>query len=161
MVPPIRRPEEILAYRTIREILAPRQRELWTLAPTDTVLRAVELMDEKDIGCVLVLQQGAPVGVVSERDCVRRVLLAGKSPGSMQLAEIMVRDVVACAPDQTFAECLRLMHRHGVRHLPVIEGGRAVGMVSMRDLAAEAVAHHAKLIAQIERERLEIYTSQV
>jgi CBS domain-containing protein len=123
------------------------------------VLTAVQIMADKDVGFVVVLDQGALVGVVSERDCARRVVLARKAPEATRVADIMVRDVVTADLAHTFADCLRLMHQHGIRHLPVLDRGQVVGVVSIRDLASEAVAHHAKIIAELERERLEVFTS--
>jgi len=159
MEPPIRRPEEILAFRSLREILAAKTRTLWTVGPADSVLSALQIMADKDIGCVVVQERNALVGIVSERDCARRVVLAKRSPETTPIADIMVRDVVTVGFSQTFTDCLRLMHRHGIRHLPVVDDGRPVTVVSIRDLLSEAVAHHAKIIAELERERMTIFTS--
>jgi signal-transduction protein with cAMP-binding, CBS, and nucleotidyltransferase domain len=97
---------------------------------------------------------GAP-----ERDCARRVLFAKKSPEATLVGDLMVRDVITVNLEHTFADCLTLMHRHSIRHLPVVDNGKAVTVVSIRDLLSEAVAHHAKIIAELERERLTIFTS--
>jgi CBS domain-containing protein len=156
---PIRRPEEILAYRSLEQILVSRPRVLWTVGPSDSVLSALQIMADKDVGFLVVLDQGAMVGVLSERDCARRVVLAGKFPEATPVADIMVRNVITVDLAQTFADCLRLMHRHGIRHLPVFEGRSAVAVISIRDLLSEAVAHHAKIINELERERLQIFTS--
>jgi predicted transcriptional regulator len=159
MVNSIRRPEEILAYRSLRQILGPGAGELWSVGPADNVLTALQIMADKDIGFLLVLDKGALVGVLSERDCARKVALAKRSPDTTAVADIMVRDIVTVEPSHAFGDCLRLMHQHRVRHLPVIENGKAIGVVSIRDLLGEAVAHHAKVIAELERERLTIFTS--
>jgi CBS domain-containing protein len=156
---PIRRPEEILAFRSLRQILASRPRDLWSVGPADSVLTALQLMAEKNIGFVVVLERDGLVGVVSERDCARKVALMRKPPDSTPVADIMVRDVVTVDPAHTFADCLRLMHQHGIRHLPVMDSGKAVAVVSIRDLLSEAVTHHAKIIAELERERLTMFTS--
>jgi len=156
---PLRRPEEILAYRSLRLILASKPTALWTVAPTDSVLTALQIMAEKDIGLVVVMERDTLAGVLSERDCARRVLLAKKSPESTSVADIMVRNVVTIDADHTFADCLRLMHQHGIRHLPVVDHGRVIGVVSIRDLLSEAVRHNAKVIEELERERLTIFTS--
>ena len=156
---PIRRPEEILAYRPLQRILASKPAGLWSVAPTDSVLTALQIMSEKDIGFLVVLNQGALVGVLSERDCARRVTLAKRPPDATQVADIMVREVVTADLARTFADCLRLMHQHNIRHLPVTDGGKVVAVVSIRDLLSEAVTHHAKIIAELERERLTIFTS--
>jgi CBS domain-containing protein len=156
---PIRRPEEILAYRTLRQVLGSKPRALWTVSPVDNVLAALQIMDNKNIGFLLVLDQAALVGVVSERDFVRRVVLAKKPLESTPVADIMIRKVVTVDLGQTFADCLRLMHQHTIRHLPVVDAGKAVAVISIRDLLSEAVAHHAKIIAELERERMTIFTS--
>src|SRR5262245_44645464 len=156
---PIRRPEEILVYRSLQQVLASKPRALWTVAPSDTVLTALQIMADRNIGFLVVLDQGAMVGVLSERDCARRVVLAKRSPETTPVSDIMVREVVSTDLDHTFADCLRLMHRHAIRHMPVLEHGKPVAVVSIRDLLAEAVAHHAKVISELERERMTIFTS--
>ena len=161
MDPHLRQPEEILAYRSLPRILASKPSALWTVGPADTALSAVELMSDKHIGFLIVLEHGRMVGVLSERDFARRLLLARKSPETTQVSEIMTRDVVSVDLAHTFADCLRLMHKHGIRHLPVVDSGNPVAVVSIRDLLSEAVAHHAKVIAELERERLTFFTSPV
>src|SRR4051794_3412525 len=107
---PLRRPEEILAYRSLSQILAAKPKSLWSVGPRDTALAAMRLMAEKNIGFLVVIEQGRIVGVLSERDCVRRLVLAGKSVELTAVADIMVRDVIKADPTQTFGDCLRLMH---------------------------------------------------
>jgi CBS domain-containing protein len=116
-------------------------------------------MAEKDINLVMVMERGLIAGVLSERDCVRRLVLAGKSPETTPVADIMVRAVIKVDPAKTFADCLKLMHLHGIRHLPVVENNTPIAVISIRDLLAEAVAHHAKIINELERERLTMFVS--
>jgi CBS domain-containing protein len=156
---PLRRPEQILAYRSLKTILAAKPRSLWTVRPMDDVLAAMRLMNEKNIGLVVVAEHGAIAGVLSERDCVRRLVLAGKSPSLTPVADIMVRNVVTVDIAKTFADCLKLMHLHNVRHLPVVENDSPITVISIRDLLAEAVEHHAKVISELERERMTMLTS--
>ena len=156
---PLRRPEEILAYRSLKQILAAKPRSLWTVGPKDSALTAMRLMDEKNIGHVVVTEHGAIAGVLSERDCVRRLVLAGKAPELTPVADIMVREVITIDPAKTFADCLKLMHLHNVRHLPVVENGTPITVISIRDLLAEAVQHHTKVINELERERMTMFTS--
>jgi signal-transduction protein with cAMP-binding, CBS, and nucleotidyltransferase domain len=156
---PLRRPEEILAYRSLREILGAQPRSLWSVGPTDSAFSALQLMAEKNIGFLVVLEKGAIAGVLSERDCARRLVLEKKSPDTTPVRDLMVREVVTVDPAHTFGDCLRLMHQHGIRHLPVVDKGRPIAVVSIRDLLAEAVAHHARIIAALERERLESFVS--
>jgi CBS domain-containing protein len=156
---PLRRPEQILAYRPLKQILAAEPKALWTVGPDDSALSAMRLMDDKNIGFVVVMANQKIVGVLSERDCIRRLVLAGKPPDTTPVAEIMTRNVVKVDIGDTFADCLKLMHEHRIRHLPVTENGVAVGVVSVRDLLGEAVAHHARIIGELERERLTMLTS--
>jgi CBS domain-containing protein len=156
---PLRRPEEILAYRPLKQILAAKPRSLWTVGPTDSAIAAIRLMAEKNIGLVPVTERGAIAGVLSERDCLRRLVLAGRSPELTPVADIMVRDVIKIDLAKTFADCLKLMHLHGIRHLPVVENDTLITVISIRDLLAEAVAHHAKVITELERERMTMLTS--
>jgi CBS domain-containing protein len=159
MVQLLRRPEEVLAHRPLKQILAGKPAALWTVDPRDSTLAAMRLMADKNIGLVVVMDKKAIVGVLSERDCVRRLVLFGKSPEATPVAEIMVRDVVAADISSTFADCMKLMHVHGIRHLPIVENRAAIGVISIRDLLSEAVAHHARVIGELERERMTIFTS--
>ena len=159
MVQSIRRPEEILAYRSLKQVLAAKPAALWTVGPRDNALTAMRLMAEKNIGLVVVTEHGAIAGVLSERDCVRRLVLARKSPEATPVADIMVRDVVTIDLARTFADCLKLMHERGVRHLPVVENNIPVTVISIRDLLAEAVRHHARVISELELERMTMFTS--
>jgi signal-transduction protein with cAMP-binding, CBS, and nucleotidyltransferase domain len=156
---PLRRPEEILAYRTLERILASKPRTLWSVAPAESVLAALQIMSEKDIGFLVVLDQGALVGVLSERDCARRVVVADKPLATTPVSEIMVRNVITVDLAHKFGDCLRLMHQHRIRHLPIMDGGKAIAVLSIRDLLSEAVTHNAKIIAELERERLMMFTS--
>ena len=156
---PLRRPEEILAYRSLKQILAARPRSLWTVGLKDSALTAMRLMAEKNIGLVVVTEHDSIAGVLSERDCVRRLVLAGKSPALTPTADIMVRDVIKIDLGKTFADCLKLMHLHDVRHLPVVENNTPITVISIRDLLAEAVQHHAKVIGELERERMTMLIS--
>jgi signal-transduction protein with cAMP-binding, CBS, and nucleotidyltransferase domain len=156
---PIRRPEEILAYRPLQEVLASKPLVLWTVGPADSALTALQVMADKDIGFLVVLEREAMVGVLSERDCARRIVLGKKSPEATPVADIMVRQVVTVDLAHTFADCLRLMHQHRIRHLPVVDKGKVVTVVSIRDLLSEAVTHHAKIISELELERMTIFTS--
>ena len=149
---PIRRPEEILAYRPLRQILGGKPKPLWTVRPSDSALAALQLMADKDIGFLVVLDGDAMVGVLSERDCARRLVLAGKPAQTTPVVELMVRNVVSVDPAQTFADCLRLMHQHRIRHLPVVdESGSLAGIVSIGDVVKSRLTeleHENKALAE-------------
>ena len=161
MVQTTRRPEEILAYRTLRQILVSKPKELWTAGPSDPVLTALQTMADKNVGLIVVLDQRRLVGVVSERDCARRAVLTKKPLETTPVSDIMTREVVTVDFSHTYGDCLRLMHQHGIRHLPVVGGGNVIAVLSIRDLLREAVAHNAKIIAELELERLGMFTSMV
>jgi len=116
-------------------------------------------MADKNIGLLVVMEHQAIVGVLSERDCVRRLVLAGKSPEATPVAGVMVRNVIKADIANSYADCLKLMHEHQIRHLPVMENDELVGVISVRDLLSEAVAHHTRVISELERERLTMLTS--
>jgi len=156
---PLRSPEQILAYRPLKQILAAKPKALWTIGARDSALSAMQLMADKNIGLLVVMEQRTIVGVLSERDCVRRLVLAGRSPEATSVADIMVRNVVKVDIANSFVDCLKLMHEHQIRHLPVMENDDLVGVISVRDLLSEAVAHHARVISELERERLTMLTS--
>ena len=132
---------------------------MWSVGPTDSVLTALEIMTENNIGFLPVLESDRLVGVLSERDCARNAVRNRMPLESTPVEEIMMCNVVTIDLAQTFADCLKLMHRHGVRHLPAVKSGKVVAVVSIRDLLSEAVAHQAKIIAELERERLMMFTS--
>ena len=155
----LRRPEEILAYRSLRQILGVDPWPLWTVGPADSVLKALRIMADKNIGFLVVVEKAAIAGVLSERDCVRHVIVANKPLETTPVADIMIRDVVTVELDRTFLDCLRLMHRHRIRHLPVVANQKPVAVISIRDLLGEAVKHHEKIIDELERERLNAFTS--
>jgi CBS domain-containing protein len=90
---------------------------------------------------------------------MRLVLLTQKAPDATPVAEIMARKVIAADLTQTYADCLRLMHRHAIRHLPVLDDGIPIAVISIRDLLSEAVAHHRRIINQLERERVALFIS--
>ena len=160
MTQALRRPEEILAYRSLRQILVAKPKGLWSAAPGDSILSAMQKMADKNVGVLVVLDGDRLVGIVAERDCIRKAVIVRKSLET-PVSDIMVREVVTVDLSHTFADCLRLMHQHGIRHLPVVDAGRVIAVVSIRDLLRESVTHNAKIIAELERERLSMFTSMV
>jgi CBS domain-containing protein len=115
---------------SVASVIEPRK--LVVAAPRTSVAEAARLMRENQVGAVLVVDAERLVGIFTERDAVYRVMAAGGAPAATPLAEVMTRDPVTVAPDETFGYALLLMHEHGFRHLPVVEDGRPVGVVSAR-----------------------------
>ncbi len=111
-----------------------KDRPVYTVEAGQTVLEAVELMVQRNIGAVPVLQNGELMGIFSERDLMKRVVAGGRSPGSTKVSEVMTPRPYTVGVDETFQNCMFLMREHGFRHLPVVEGNQLRGLVSLRDV---------------------------
>jgi CBS domain-containing protein len=157
MESPIKTAEQLLQYRPLRRILADKGGVVHAVGPDDTVFAAVEQMATHDVGFLIVLDQERLVGVLSERDCARRVLLKGRTTDT-PVHDVMTGEVVTVGPDQTLPQCMALMHGHALRHLPVVDQGSVIGVLSMRDLLAEIVEHHERVIRDLEIERMSMMT---
>ncbi|MCC7486054.1 MAG: CBS domain-containing protein [Burkholderiales bacterium] len=120
-----------MTYRTIRSII--ENQEVVSAAGATTVREAARLMNQHGVGALMIVEDGKLTGVFTERDVMTRVVAADKDPRVTRLAEVMTRDPLTVHPDRPFPEALHLMHEHGFRHVPVVENGRAVGVVSTRD----------------------------
>lgn len=134
----------------VADLLKDKPDAIWSVAPTDSVLNAIECMDEKGIGALVVLQEGILVGILSERDYARKVILKGRSSSETQVQEIMTRQVYYTFSDQNIEECLVVMTEHRIRHLPVMQDDRIIGMISMGDVVKEVIKEQRDKIAQLE-----------
>ena len=143
----------MLAFKPLKRVLAGKAPGIQAVGPRTSILDALRLMAGKEIGFLVVLDGTALVGVVSERDYARKVILQGKASSDTPVEEIMTRDIVSVGLAHTIPECTALMNRHGLRHLPVIDNGIAIGVLSVRDLLKEIVEHHERLIRNLELER--------
>src|SRR4051812_12627169 len=119
---------------TINEILHHKGSSIWTISPEATVFEAIQLMSDKNVGAVLVTEKDKLVGIISERDYTRKVALKGKSSKETKVREIISREVLTVTPLHGIEECMRLMTERRVRHLPVMDGGKIAGVVSIGDL---------------------------
>ncbi|HUA66538.1 MAG TPA: CBS domain-containing protein [Alphaproteobacteria bacterium] len=124
---------------------------LWSIAPEATVFEAIKLMADKNIGSLLVMSGDRLVGVFTERDYTRKIALQGKRSKETQVREILSGQIVSVAPHQTVEECMRLMTEYRVRHLPVLENGKAIGVVSIGDLVNWTISAQDAAIAQMEQ----------
>ena len=135
---------------SIREILGHKGPATWTISPEATVLDAIQLMADKNIGALLVTQNDRLVGILSERDYTRKVVLKGRSSKDTPVRDILSGHVIHVTPDHTVDECLRLMTEHRVRHLPVLEGEKIAGVVSIGDLVNWVISAQSSTIHQLE-----------
>jgi CBS domain-containing protein len=134
---------------TIRQILRGKH-EIYSVAPGATVLEALALMADKNIGALLVREEGRLVGIFSERDYARKMVLHGKSSTDTPVAEIMTPKVVTIDPDRTAGECMALMTEKRFRHLPVMENGQLLGVISIGDVVRAVVEEQQFTIKQLE-----------
>ena len=133
--------------KLIHQLLESKGHDVWSVAPEASVYAAISLMAEKEVGALMVLAHGKPVGLVSERDYARKVILAGRSSKEMLVHEIMTTRIICANPKQTIEECMALMTDKRVRHLPVIDHKELVGMISIGDLV-KAIIHEQKFIIE-------------
>jgi CBS domain-containing protein len=134
---------------TIGTILKKKGSHVWSLPPEATVYEAIVMMAEKAIGALVVVAEEKPVGMLSERDYARKVVLKGKSSKETRLKEIMASPVITVTPDNTVDECMRIMTHHRIRHLPVLEGEKLAGVVSIGDLVNSIISAQAATIDQL------------
>lgn len=136
---------------TIRQLLATKGSDVWSISPEATVYDALSLLAEKNIGALLVLQEGEIAGIVSERDYARKVALRGKASIQTPVSEIMTGEVVTVEPQLGVKDALALMTERHIRHLPVIEESKIIGVVSIGDLVKSIIAEQELLISQLEQ----------
>jgi CBS domain-containing protein len=136
---------------TVRDTLRSKGPEVWSMAPDATVYDALKLMADKNIGAVLVMDANRIVGILSERDYARKVILHGKSSKDTPIREIMTQRVVYVRPEQTAEECMALMTDKRVRHLPVLEDDQVVGVISIGDVVKNIISEQEFIIEQLER----------
>jgi CBS domain-containing protein len=143
-------PQEGFTMKNVAQLLEGKGREVHTIGPDARVIDALKLMAEKDVGALIVTEGGKLAGIISERDYARKVILHGKSSHDIAVREIMTSKLVTVQPRQTVEECMALMTSKRIRHLPVIEGERLVGVLSIGDLVKEVIAEQEATIKQLE-----------
>ena len=135
----------------ISDLLGEKGGDIWSVAPTETVYQAIAVMAEKGVGALMVMDGDKPVGIVSERDYARKVILEGKSSKDTLISEIMTTRIIHTSPDRSVQECMTLMTNNKIRHLPVLEEGKLVGVVSIGDLVKAMLSEQQSTIEQLER----------
>ena len=136
--------------KTLKQLLEAKGRNVYSITPDARVFDALKLMADKSVGALIVIEGGRIVGILSERDYARKVILHGKSSHDLQVREIMTSSVVTVHPGQTVEECMALMTEKRIRHLPVTEGERLIGVLSIGDLVKEVIAEQRQTIEQLE-----------
>ncbi len=134
---------------TVDSILHHKGHAVWSVAPDDTVFDAIKLMADKNVGALLVVEAGRPVGVLSERDYARKVALLGKHSRETRVCEIITGRLITVTPGHTVPDCMRLMTEHRIRHLPVVEAGKIAGVISIGDLVNWIISSQSATIDQL------------
>jgi CBS domain-containing protein len=135
---------------TVRQLLDRKGRSIYSVEPEDPVLEAIELMAEHHVGALLVLKAGELVGIISERDYARKVILLGRSSSETPVWQIMSSPVLTVSLGYSVQECMQIVTERRVRHLPVLEEGRVVGVVSIGDLVKAVIEEQQQTIEQLE-----------
>jgi signal-transduction protein with cAMP-binding, CBS, and nucleotidyltransferase domain len=136
---------------TVRDIVRKKGNEIWSIVPDATVYDALQIMAEKGAGALLVMTGDQVNGILSERDCVRKIDLEGRTSRATKVQDIMTGDVISVQVTEQLEECMAAMLEKNIRHLPVYEGSQLLGLISVRDVLREVVEVQKSLIAQLER----------
>jgi CBS domain-containing protein len=137
-------------YDTVRDILQRKNGEVFSVGPETTVYRAIEIMAEKRIGALLVVDEGKLVGILSERDYARKVVLKGRSSKETPVHEIMTSPVIFVEPRNSVDECMKIITDNRIRHLPVVDEGKVVGVVSIGDVVNWIISAQKHTIEQLQ-----------
>lgn len=136
--------------KTVKDILRIKGHDVWSTTPDTTVYQALQTMAEKNVGALVVLGADTVVGIISERDYARKVILHGRSSREIRVSEIMTSEVYYVRPDQNIEDCMALMTDKRVRHLPALENDQLVGVVSIGDVVKALIAQHESTIRHLE-----------
>lgn len=135
--------------KTVRDMLSEKNGSIWSVASESTVYDALKLMAEKEIGALIVIDNGAVTGILSERDYARKVVLHGKFSKDVLVKEIMSTHVITVQPNQSLEDCMTLMVNKKIRHLPVIENNAILGIISIGDILHAIIEEKEQVIGQL------------
>ncbi len=136
--------------RPVHELLKNREATVWSLNPQDSVFDALKRLADHNVGAMVVLDGTKLVGIFSERDYTRKIALAGRSSKDTPVKDIMTADVLTVAPKTMTNDCMVLMSQKKIRHLPVMDGGKVLGMISIRDIMDDIIKGHEQTISQLQ-----------
>jgi CBS domain-containing protein len=136
---------------SVGAILAHKGSAVWSIAPNATVFDAIQLMADKNVGALPVIENGGLVGIISERDYTRKVILKGKSSKETPVKDIMTLELLTAHPGDSVTECMHVMTEKRVRHLPVVEGGQMIGLISIGDLVRRIISAQTATIDNLEK----------
>ena len=134
----------------VRQLLQSKGDTVWSTTPETSVYDALKLMAEKNVGALIVLEDERLAGIFSERDYARKVILKGKSSRELSVSEVMTSDVISVRPDQSIVDCMELMTEKRIRHLPVLEAGQLVGVISIGDVVKSVISEQKETITHLE-----------
>jgi len=137
--------------QSVNQLLQSKGTEVFSVSPQDSVLRAIEVMATRHVGALLVMSQGSLIGIISERDYARKVILKNRSSHDTPVGDIMTSPAVSVTPEESVHRCMQIMTEGRFRHLPVVKGGRVVGMLSIGDLVKAVIQEQSEHIEQLER----------
>jgi CBS domain-containing protein len=135
---------------TVRKLLEQKEKGFWTIMPDTTAYEALQIMAEKDVGALLVVEGSSLLGIFTERDYSRKVVLKGRSSKETPVSELMTISVYCVSPEDTTEQCMEIMNCRHLRHLPVLEGGHLVGLVSIRDVVKMIISEKETTIKDLE-----------
>ena len=135
--------------KPVSELLKKREPALFHTTPDTTVFDALQVLARHEVGALMVMVDDKLVGVLSERDYTRKIALLGKNSKEVKVADIMTANVITVGPDTRTRDCMNLMSQKRIRHLPVVDSGKVVGMISIRDLMDDIIADHEQTIEQL------------
>ncbi|MCE5207517.1 MAG: CBS domain-containing protein [Chloroflexi bacterium] len=137
---------------SVRRILQIKGFDVWSTTPDTMVYDALRIMGEKDVGALVVLENGKMVGILSERDYARKIVLSGKTSRETRVGDVMTKEVFTVHPEQTVQECMQLMLDHHIRHLPVMVDNEVMGVISIGDVVGDIIYQQKSSIQSLEKQ---------
>ena len=135
----------------VRQLLAGKGHDVWSIDADEPVLEAIQIMADRRVGALPVLRSGELAGIISERDYARKVILLGRSSAETPVWQIMSAPAITVTLEETVQQCMEIMTERRIRHLPVVDGGRMVGMISIGDCVRAVIEDQSETIQQLER----------